>query len=253
MPKQLLFYDSAIPVSSARHRDLRIANANYDFAARVNSVPLTAVEIPLAARDYAIVFAGDEALAPVVLLGIENDRNVYMSADGTWNADYVPAFVRRYPFVFSENDDKTRFTLCVDESWSACQREGEGRRLFDDNGEQTDYLKQMLKFLEEYQTHFNRTRVFCSRLKELDVLEPMKADFTLANGTKHSLSGFMVVSRDKLKAVDPDVLMQMLKSDELELVFDHLLSMNNLKKVADRASKHAAGVVADAEAEAVKQ
>ena len=239
MAKQLLFYDSAVPVSKARHADLSIGEANFEFAANVNSVPLMAVEIPRAVRDYTIVFAGTDVITPVVLLGVENNSNVYVNAEGGWDAEYVPAFVRRYPFVFSMSEDESQFTLCIDESWKACQRDGEGRRLFDDQGERTEYLSQMLAFLEQYQAHFNRTKTFCAKLKELDLLEPMKADFKLADGKEHSLGGFMAVNREKLKNIPEASASELLKSDELELIFNHLLSMANLRSVADRASKRA--------------
>lgn len=238
MAKQLFFYDSAVPVSKERHSTLRITPATYKFAAEVNAVPLTSIEIPMAAREYAIVFAGQETVTPMVLLGIEKNQNLYVRDDGSWNADYIPAFVRRYPFVFSLSQDEKQFALCVDEAWDGCTHEGdEGKRLFDDAGEQTEYLKQMLNFLQEYQIHFNRTKTFCEKLKTLDLLDQMKADFKLADGTERSLGGFMAVNREKLKGLAPDALADLLKTDELEIIFDHLLSMNNLNEVTSRKMK----------------
>jgi hypothetical protein len=236
MAKQLLFYETAVPVNLARHRDLCVERITYQFAASVNSVPLTAVEIPRAAREYTIVFAGDDAVTPFAVVGVQGNENVYVSEDGTWNADYVPAFVRRYPFVFSRSEDEKRFTLCIDESWDGCNQEGRGERLFDENGERTSYLSQMLSFLEQYQAHFNRTQAYCRNLKELDLLEPMKADFTLPDGTKKSLVGFMAVNRDKLKALPTEKLAELVKSDELELTYNHLLSMNNFALMINRVS-----------------
>jgi hypothetical protein len=236
MAKQLLFYETAVPVNLARHRDLCIERITYQFAANVNSVPLTAVEIPRAAREYTIVFAGDDAVTPFAVVGVQGNENVYVSEDGTWNADYVPAFVRRYPFVFARSEDEKQFTLCIDESWDGCNQEGRGERLFDENGERTPYLSQMLSFLEQYQAHFNRTQAYCRHLKELDLLEPMKADFTLPDGTKRSLVGFTAVNRDKLKGLPSEKLLELVKSDELELTYNHLLSMNNFALMIHRAN-----------------
>ena len=76
---QMLFYENVVPVSSERHKNLSIERVDFEFAANVNSVPLTAVEVPLAAREYTIVFAGgDEAVTPVVVLGIEGTKNQYL-------------------------------------------------------------------------------------------------------------------------------------------------------------------------------
>ncbi len=236
---QLLFYENVAPVSPQRHGELSIDRADFGFAAHVNSVPLMAVEMTAAAGEYTIVFAGnEEAVAPVVILGLEGTKNEYVDEDGKWTADYIPAFVRRYPFVFSQQENT--YTLCVDESWNGCNKDGKGERLFDEKGERTEYLSRMLKFLEESQAHFVRTQTYCNHLKEMDLLEPMKADFTLPGGEKKSLGGFMAVNRDKLRNLAPEKLAELAKTDELELTYIHLLSMNNFRRVLERTAKAAA-------------
>ncbi len=234
---QLLFYDQVVPVSSQRHRDLSIERVDFGFAAKVNSVPLTAVEIPLAAREYTIVFAGkDEAVAPVVVLGVSDSQNLYLDENKAWKADYIPAFVRRYPFVFSQNEDASQFTLCVDETWAGCNREGRGQRLFDDQGNQTPYLQNMLKFLSDYQTQFVRTQAYCKKLKELNLLEPMQAQIVLPGGEKRSLGGFLGASRARIKNLNAEKVAELVKTDELELTYLQLASLNNLGSVVNRAA-----------------
>jgi hypothetical protein len=117
MAKQLLLYERAVPVNPKHHRDLSVkSGADYGFAREVNSVPLMAAEFEPASSEYAIVFAGqDKDVMPVALLGVRDQENLYIDDKGTWNAKYVPAFVRRYPFVFSSDNSGQTFTLCVDE------------------------------------------------------------------------------------------------------------------------------------------
>ena len=71
MATQLLFYNTAVPVSQEKHKDLSVKTGNsYAFSREVNSVPLTAVEFSLAAAEYPIVFAGnEESVMPAVILG----------------------------------------------------------------------------------------------------------------------------------------------------------------------------------------
>ena len=45
------------------------------------------------------------------------------------------------------------------------------------------------------------------------------------------LTGFKIVNRDKLKALSGDLLAQMIKSDELELIYLHLFSLRNLSRL----------------------
>jgi hypothetical protein len=243
---QLLIYETAVPVSSGRHGKCSVeAGKDYGFSKKVNSVPLTAVEFPEAAGEYAIVFAasGDEVV-PVVVLGARQNENLFVDADNGWAAKYIPAFVRRYPFVFSSSDDNQTFTLCVDEAYPGLNYLGKGRALFDEEGKATPYVDNVLKFLQEYRAQFMRTQAFCRKLKELELLEPMHAQFTLTTGEKMSLNGFSVVDRAKLKALAPEKLAELAQTDELELVYLHLQSMRNFTAVKDKLVADAAAAKA---------
>lgn len=236
MTTQQLIYETAVPVNSGRHGQSSVeAGADYSFTRNVNSLPLMAVEFPQAAPDYAIVFAGNsEAVMPAVILGVRGNENLYLTKSGEWQAKYIPAFARRYPFIFSSSEDGKTFTLCIDEDFSGFNNKGRGQRLFTDDAKPTPYVDGVLKFLQEYRAQFLRTQAFCKKLIELKLLEPMQAQFTLGSGEKMSLSGFMVVDRKKLNALPGDVLAEMAKTDQLELLYLHLQSMRNFTAVKDR-------------------
>jgi hypothetical protein len=237
MAPQLLIYKTAVPVTRGRHGDWYLETApNYAFGKQTNSVPLMAVEFPQAAADYAIVFAGaDGEYLPAVILGVRDDENLFVDRNDAWGASYIPAFVRRYPFVFSLAGD--RFLLCIDEAFHGFNREGRGHRLFDEDGKTSAYMDGILKFLQEYQAQFLRTQQFCSRLRGLDLLEPMQAQVTTEAGRKLSLGGFMAVNRAKLKSLPAETLAELVKTDELELIYLHLHSMRNFERLRDRLAQ----------------
>jgi hypothetical protein len=234
MSMQLLIYKSAVPVNRTLHQDCFVEiGANYAFTAEINSVPLMGIEFPLAASEYAIVFGGSGAdITPAAILGIRGNENLFLAPDGSWTAKYIPAFVRRYPFVFSNADAK--FVLCIDEEFSGFNREGRGERLFNPDGSPTPYVDGILKFLQDYQTHFLATQRFCNRIRDLGLLEPMTAQVTLPAGPPLSLGGFMAVNREKLKALPAATLAEMAKTDELELIYIHLNSLRNFDRLRER-------------------
>lgn len=236
MSTQLLIYEKVIPVSKQRHTGWSVkAGADYAFAKHVNSVPLVAIEFPNAAAEYSIVFAGDkDAMMPVVLLGIRDKENLYLDEANQWDAKYIPAFIRRYPFVFSKSEDGATFTLCIDEDFSGCNQESRGERLFDSEGERTQYLESMLRFVNEYQGQFMRTQIFCKKLQELNLLEPMQAQFTLTSGQRLRLAGFSAVNRERLKQLTDEQVAGLFKTDELELIYLHLQSMRNFNSMLNR-------------------
>lgn len=238
MPTQQLIYESAVPVSSARHNAWCVeVGGSYAFARHVNSLPLMAVEFPNAASEYAIIFAGDDDnVMPAVILGLRTGENMFVSGGDQWSGKYVPAFARRYPFVFSRSDDGSTFTLCIDESFKGFNRESRGAALFDGDGKPTAYVQNVLAFLQEYQAQFDLTQRFCRKLRQLGLFDPMQAQITTGAGEKLSLSGFQTINRDRLKALAGDTLAELAKTDEIDLIYLHLHSMRNLQAMVERLS-----------------
>jgi hypothetical protein len=242
MAKQLMIYERAVPISSDRHRDWSVRmGATYGFARNVNSVPLLAAEFIAAAQDYTIVFAGDDkTVFPSVILGMRENENGHVNAAGHWTGGYIPAFLRRYPFVFARSEDGQTFTLCIDEEFEGFNKEGRGERMFDADGQRTQFLETMLTFTREYQALFERTQAFCQKLVDHGLMQPAQAQFNLPGGQTASLAGFFTIDRAKLKALPPEVLAGMAATDELELCYVHLQSLNNLTPMARRLAEGSA-------------
>ena len=241
MSKQLLIYEALAPVSNERHRDWSIkASHDFGFARPLHYVPLTTIEFSQAATDFPIVFANaGEGVAPVALLGVQAGANLHVDDQGAWTARYLPAFIRRYPFVFSKAtvQGKEIVTLCLDEKFSGCNREGKGERLFDADGERTQYLGKVLEFQQDYLGQSNLTEAFCKKLQELELLEPMSARFTGPGGQQIGLTGFMGIQRNKLRDLEPDTLAELSKTGALELAYIHLQSLVNFKLTIEKAAR----------------
>src|SRR6185503_19872183 len=108
-----------------------------------------AVEILGAAAEYAVVFGGTgDVVRPAVILGLRGEENLYVTEHGGSQAKYIPAFLRRYPFVFSSPDEGKMFTLCIDEALPGFNKKGRGERLFTDERKPTPYVENVLKFLQ---------------------------------------------------------------------------------------------------------
>ena len=123
------------------------------------------------------------------------------------------------------------FTVCIDESFTGFNTAKEGQLLFDKKGKETAILKQAVEFLEDYQKNVQITSLFCKDIVKLDLLEPMQANVQMKSGDKFAIGGFQCVSRKKLKELKPEALASLAKSDELELIYTHLSSLNNVNKL----------------------
>lgn len=231
-----MIYENAVPVSHTRHGDWFVEKVtDYTFCRKVNSVPLMAAEFARAALEYPIVFAeGGEAVIPAAVLGIRTDENVYVTENGEWQAQYIPAFVRRYPFAFSSDNENKAFTLCIDEAFSGFNRDRRGERLFGDAGKPTPFVENMLKFLQQFQSEFQRTQRFCQKLKDLALIEPMQAQIRFGSRTSMALRGFSIVGRKRLESLSSGVLAELMNSGELELIYTHIVSMGNFRALRRR-------------------
>lgn len=108
-----------------------------------------------------------EQIAPVAMLGLRDGENLFIDDAGKWLGEYVPAYVRRYPFVFSETPEGQAL-LSMDSAYPGLDKSGGDtapRRLFDAAGNETDFLKETLTFLEQFQAGYLRTMQFSAELK----------------------------------------------------------------------------------------
>lgn len=228
--RQPQFYKKVVPLSSEQHARLHIdAAAGYDFAREATAVLLTTVEFSKASREYPIVFLEDgDKVNPVALLGLPGGQNQYLTKDGKWNAAYIPAYVRRYPFIPGSGVAENELVLCIDEDAPNVNTE-HGAALFNE-GEHSPFLKGYISLIDDYQVQVKRTEGFSSRLHELKLLVPMKADLKL-NDVTNSLTGFMVVAPDRLKALRPAQQSELVKSDDMASIYAHLSSIENFNRL----------------------
>ncbi|NBB71152.1 MAG: multidrug transporter [Alphaproteobacteria bacterium] len=243
MAPQLLFYERAVPVTTERHRDVAVnPRRDYGFARGAGVVPLTTAEVPAAAGAYAVVFVGEgDEVGLAAILGVRDGENLFVDDDGRWDAGYIPAFVRRYPFVFAQQHEANRLTLCVDEASDLLNREGRGERLFDSTGERTSYLGNVLDFMQRYQVALQRSRTFARRVQELDLLRRVQAQIRMGDhGGTLQLGGFRTVDRERLKALPAETVNELFASDGLEALYLHLASLRHLQGLGERAARRGA-------------
>lgn len=233
----LLFYDKPVALNKVQHKDLKIKpmENDFNFARDTNSVILAGVEFTEAAREYPIVFAkAGETVVPVALLGLRNQENLFVKEDGAWDARYVPAFVRRYPFVLAETGEQGQRMVCIDESFPGLN-EKEGQALFED-GEPTQLLKQAMDFLEEYQRQYMRTERFVQRLQDNELLMSLNAKVDMVDGQQYGLTGLLAVDEKKLLQLPDDKALELYRSGELAWVYCHLMSLGNMGSMVDRVA-----------------
>lgn len=229
----VLFYSKPEPLSRELHGKigLRRVDKPFGFAAKTNVVPLTVGEFPMAALSYPVIFAGDR-YQPLAVMGISQGANLFVSEDGAFEIGaYIPAYIRRYPFVLANDQVRGQLVVCIDRASSLLGEDCE-LPFFDEKGEATEYTNGCIEFCNNFETEGRRTEAFVNLLKELDLFEVKRSTMTPANpdgtpGEPQPLAEFFAVSEEKVRALPAEKLKELVGNGALAQIYAHLTSLIN--------------------------
>ncbi|MFN3860601.1 MAG: SapC family protein [Roseateles sp.] len=235
-------YGELLPLDREVHKNLKLDTQRtvVSRAAEQNSVFLAAVEFADACKEYPIVFVragapdanGKQAVAPLAVLGLKPGSNLFVDSD-KWTGNYVPAYVRRYPFAMARVDDTgNNLAVCYDSQWAGFN-ETTGEALFKD-GQPTEFLLNAKAFLENFEQEAERTRLICELLADMELLQDMRFEATLPNGEKLDVEGFLALDEKKYAELPDDKVLQLHRNGLIALLEMHRLSMTNMNRLATR-------------------
>lgn len=232
----MMFYERVVALNDKNHALLKVRPANnFAYATKTNSVPLLATEFFDCAREYPIVFVRTtDGVIPAALLGLRDNENLFVDDEGKWDARYIPAFVRRYPFVPGKGE-QGELLVCIDEA-SPCFDAEQGEALFAE-GKPTAQLEHAMKFLAEFHQTVGVTETFARRLDELGLLRQADSVAQLKDGSQFRLNGLNVVDETKLRALDRDAVHSLFDNGALGLIYAHLMSLGTMATLVDRLSR----------------
>jgi hypothetical protein len=229
---QVLFYTNPEPLDSVRHAKLGMMSSDtpYGFASKQHFVPLHVGEFPIAGINYPIIFAGDQR-APVAVMGVNAGENLFISPDGLFRPGaYIPAFIRRYPFVVARDDQFNRMVVCIDRPFELFTEDKPDVLLFE-NGQPSAFTTRCIEFCTQFDNDGRMTASFVQLLTDLDLFETRKTNFTprLANGEPGEpvlIAEYFAVSEEKVKALPADKLVELRDNGALGQIYAHLISLN---------------------------
>lgn len=226
------YYQNIVPVDRNLHTNWSVRPlADAGFCRGDHVVMLLASEFVEACREYPIVFLRNTTgIVPVAVLGLGESQNLFVNGQGQWEARYVPAYVRRYPFAFAETADG-QLLLSLDGDYAGLDKAGKtGQRLFDQSGLETDFLKNMLDFVQRFQDDAMRTGLLCAELDQLGLFK----SGNLNNGGQVSLGGFLMVDEQKMAQLGEAEIASLFRSGALGAIYAHLISLGNVNSLAQR-------------------
>lgn len=229
-----LFYRQPELLTAAQHADLRLRPGGYGFAQGSNAIPLTIIEFGAAMCHYPIVFAAGDGF-PVAVLGLDRS-NSFVDGDAWAPGCYVPAYARRYPFVFVDRSQDS-FVLAIDRAAPHFASNDEGEALFLD-GKPTGLVENVLTFCRDFHGAHVQTDAFVAALLAQDLLVDQHADARLNSGRALLLRGFRIVDRAKFDALSDELVLEWHRKGWLALIHFHFLSLDRFADLLARAEEN---------------
>ncbi len=239
----VMLYRKAELLSRETHGELGMnpAPTRFGFATKSHVCPLTVSEFSGAALTYPIIFVGDQR-QPVVVMGLQEGQNLFVNDDGFEMDAFIPAYIRRYPFVLAGGEGEDRMLVCIDRAYEYISTDAQFP--FFKDGEPTEYTKNSIQFCNDFETQNRMTATFVAMLNELELLEPRTTSYTPQNpdgtpGEPQTVAQYFGVSEAKLNALPAAKLVELRDNGALQQIYAHLVSLLGWERLLIRASLRA--------------
>lgn len=220
------------------HNQLRVKpHSNFDFLSDVHMLPLVFQECGHAGNEYPVVFTkneGTEQLRLVAIFGLAAGQNVFVN-DGQWRGLYMPAVIQNVPFkLVNESKDTNNLVLGLDTD-SETVSDTEGELLFNESGNETEFLQVMKESIGNYYEQDQMTQAAIKVLTDLELLTD--CDLTVTAGDKNvRIDGVYTTDIVKLKELPEEKFMELRDKDLLPLLYAQIFSINQFHRLARYAA-----------------
>lgn len=227
-------------LNNVDHKDTRVIT---ERSAQYGDALMFAMIFPFEFRSvqafYPILFHRDQRgeMYPVALFGFEAGENLFLDDSG-WHARYVPAMIRRQPFLIGfeaatqQGESERRRMLSLDMAHPRVSKE-RGEPLFQPLGGRTPFLEEMASLLEALYHGGELNKRFVQALQEHGLIESVTFDIALANGSRNQLLGFFAIDEEKVRGLSDEALGQLSRSGFLMPLFMILASTTNVRTLVE--------------------
>jgi hypothetical protein len=226
-------------LNNVDHKDTRVI---IDRSAEYGDDVMFAMTFPFEFRSvqafYPILFHKDGRgeIYPVALFGFEAGENLFLD-DAGWHARYVPAMIRRQPFLIGfggdgGQDGERRRMMSLDMDSPRISKE-RGAPLFEPLGGRTPFLEEMANLLETLYHGAEHNKHFVAALQEYGLIESVTFDIALEDGSRNQLLGFFAINEDKVRDLPEEALGRLSRGGFLMPLFMILASTVNMRALVD--------------------
>lgn len=229
-------------LNNVDHKNLRVIR---DYSLHYGDSEISVATFPQEFRaiqnEYPIFFKKNTETGkfiPVALMGLRQNENLFLTEEG-WDAQYIPASVKRRPFLIGikppkpgEGDQPSRLVYVDMESPRV--NEVAGDPVFLPHGGYSPYLETMVDLLEYIQYGTELNEQFADLLLANELLEVVTLEITLKSGERNNLAGLYTINEDKLSGLAGSAVADLHAKGFLECIYMVLASHANVLKLIAR-------------------
>ena len=225
-------FEQVVPVNNVRHAGKKVRTSNdFRFASKFHVAYVTVHEFARAAAIYPLVFLeADDDFRPVALMGLDAGENLFVDSEGQWSGSYIPAIIRRYPFALSKAAEADRYIVCVDEA-SDLLSDTEGAAMFDEQGNPTQVIENVKRYLGELQQMDTMTHEFSKFLVQNNLLTPLNMRVNAASQVRN-ITGCYVINEERLNNFTDAKFVEIRQKGYLPAIYAHLISLSQIERLA---------------------
>ncbi len=223
------------------HQDVRIiTERSAEYGDNIMFVPTFPAEFRDVQSCYPILFHQNEKgeFYPIALFGFEDGENLFLDESG-WHAPYIPAMVRRHPFMIGfqrpadgSQAEPTR-VLSLDMDHPRVSKES-GEALFQPLGGRTPFLESAANLLEFTYSGLEHSGDFVKAVAEHNLFEQVSFNIRLKDGSTNQLLGFHTIHEERLQELSGDALRSLSEKGFLMPLFMTLASLSNIQTLVDK-------------------
>ena len=233
-------FKKLVVLDKEAHKNLKISPLeDLKFAKGLAFVPLLANEVAQVATMFPVVFTADEKPSLIALTSLGGE-NLAINAEGKYIAQYVPAFLRKYPFALAAKEpNSSEKVILIDEEASVLSK-SKGKQLFTKDGSESETLKNAINFLTEFEKQAQLTQAVVAEIAESGILEPREISIGEGDEKRVLVNGFLVVNKEKLNQLDDAKLASWVRKGIISFIDAHLNSLKNIEVLFKLASQNQA-------------
>ncbi|GAB3018191.1 SapC family protein [Bowmanella dokdonensis] len=223
-----------VPLNNQVHSHLKVQNkALFKSFAEDHLIPVLLREFVGVAAEFPIIFVKSENTGQfhcVAMMGLKRGQNLYCQGD-SFPAGYIPQALRNAPFsVTPKEEGSEELMICIDESHELVNAH-EGEALFDEQGEQTEFLKARGESVVRYISDTQMTLKFMQMLLEKDLLVSRDMKISMKNGEEFVLNGIYVIDEQKVNSLSLEDLEVFRSRGLLSAIYAQLFSMQQIHRL----------------------